>query len=70
MVKIEYEKNEVRNIAYALYVRDWMVEHDEGMPVCFEEFIDNEYMESFVEICELFEKEGLKDWIPAYLHDD
>lgn len=70
MVRIEYTPIEVRHVAYALYVKDWMSCHDEGMPVCYDEFVDNEYMDCFIEINDLFEKEGLTDWIPAYLNDD
>ena len=30
-------------IMYGAYVKDWMDTHDEGCPVCFDEFIQNEY---------------------------
>lgn len=66
MAIVEYTNTEVRNVAYALYVRDWMNSHDEGMPVCFNEFVENEYMECFDYIRDLFRAEGLSDWIESY----
>ena len=41
----EEPKNDpgIRRILYALYLREWYATHDEGDPVCFSEFVDNEY---------------------------
>jgi Zn finger protein HypA/HybF involved in hydrogenase expression len=32
-------------ILYGLYLHDWVNTHDEGEPVCFNEFLDNEYLD-------------------------
>ena len=60
---------EVRHMAYALYIRDWMITHDEGMPVCYNEFVDNEYWDCQEEITQMFHDYGFKDWIPFYESD-
>ena len=30
---------------YSMYITEWYLTHNEGMPVCFEEWYNNEYME-------------------------
>lgn len=66
MVRIEYTPIEIRHMAYALYVRDWVITHDDGMSVCYNEFVDNEYGDCQEEITQLFQDYGLADWIPFY----
>lgn len=68
MARVEYSQEEVELMAYALYVRDWMVNNadEEGMPVCFNEFVDNEYIDCAEYISELFIDANLGDWIESY----
>lgn len=35
----------LKRILYGLYLHDWVNTHDEGDPVCFSEFLDNEYLD-------------------------
>lgn len=66
MSEIIYSPMEVRLLTYGLYVSDWMNNHDEGMPVSFNEFVDNEYMECVDYIRGLLIDNGLGDWVESY----
>ena len=36
---------EYKEILYGLYLHNWVTTHDEGEPVCFSEFLNNEYLD-------------------------
>lgn len=40
------EELDPKRILYGLYLHDWVNTHDEGEPVCFGEFLDNEYLDT------------------------
>ena len=44
-MQLEMDWIDIRRIAYALYCDEWIRSHDEGTPVCFNEFVDNEYLD-------------------------
>ena len=46
---------EYKEILYGLYLHNWVTTHNEGEPVCFSEFLDNEYHETEL-MTELIEK--------------
>lgn len=46
---------EYKEILYGLYLHNWVTIHNEGEPVCFSEFLDNEYHETEL-MTELIEK--------------
>ena len=67
---LEMTWNDVRYIAYGIYCDDWIRTHDEGTPVCFNEFIDNEYLDfdyiHYLFCNDEYEAEG---WIEVYYND-
>lgn len=38
-----YLSYEIELILFGCYLHDWVKTHDEGEPVCFDEFMDNEF---------------------------
>lgn len=59
------EELDVEEILYGLYLHDWIATHDEGEPVCFNEFLDNEFMESEI-VDNLLTKYGLRHMLREY----
>lgn len=45
----------ISKVLYGLYLHDWLSDHDEGDPVCFNEFMDNEFWDTEI-VANLFTK--------------
>lgn len=59
------EQWDLEAILYGLYLHDWVANHDEGAPVCFHEFEDNEFMENEI-VNYLLTKYGLRHMLREY----